>query len=109
MSKPSIHAVEQLDDEAVKVAELKKLFGCVPHRSMPGGTHQMTNARLHLCRRIPEDLTVLGDQEAAYRRFLVARKWTVADSHKLLNEVVEWRGKFNVDAFLVRSVASDPY
>lgn len=44
-----------------------------------------------------------GDQEAAYRRFLVARKWTVADSHKLLLEIREWRSKFQVDAFLVRA------
>lgn len=67
----------------------------------------MIISKLPVCarRRIPEELTVLGDQHAAYRRFLVARKWTVADSHKLLNEIVEWRGKFDVDAFLVRAVS----
>ena len=58
---------------------------------------------------LPADLVVNGDQPAAFRRFLVARKWDVDKAEEQLRRSLEWRSKtFGVSAFLVRRPTGVP-
>ena len=68
-------------DQIKRLAELQRRFG-----------------------RLPDDMLVNNDEEAAFRRFLVARKWDVDKAEEQLRKSLEWRrSTFGVSAFLVRS------
>ena len=57
----------------------------------------------HACRVLPDDLVVAGDQTAALRRFIVARKGDVDKAEEQLRRALEWRAKeYGVLPFLVR-------
>ena len=55
------------------------------------------------CSALPADLVVAGDEPAALRRFLVARKWDVDKAQEQLQRTLDWRAnEFGVAAFLAR-------
>ena len=92
-----------MDTEDKAIAELAHRFGCVFRSFVLTEWGEALSLRCVTgCRPIPNDLLVEGNQQAAYRRFLVARKWVVADSLVLLREIVDWRANFGVDKLLVR-------
>jgi hypothetical protein len=52
-------------------------------------------------------MVVSGDQAAALRRFLVARKWDVDKAEEQLRRALVWRSEeFGVTAFLARARAA---
>ena len=52
---------------------------------------------------LPDDLVVAGDQTAALRRFIVARKGDVDKAEEQLRRALEWREKeYGVLRLLVR-------
>jgi hypothetical protein len=53
---------------------------------------------------LPDDLVVSGDETAALRRFLVARKWDVDKAEAQLRRTLAWRAnEFQVGPFLARA------
>jgi len=54
-------------------------------------------------RVLPDDLVVAGDQTAALRRFIVARKGDVDKAEEQLRRALEWRKEYGVLAALVRA------
>ena len=54
-------------------------------------------------RVLPDDLVVAGDQTAALRRFIVARKGDVDKAEEQLRRALEWRKEYGVLAVLVRA------
>jgi hypothetical protein len=56
--------------------------------------------------RLPQDVVVNRDEDAAFRRFLVARKWDVDKAEEQLRNSLRWRAQeFRILAFLVRAAA----
>ena len=51
---------------------------------------------------LPDDLVVAGDQLAALRRFLVARKWDLDKAEEQLRNTLAWRTEFGVLSLLAR-------
>jgi hypothetical protein len=52
---------------------------------------------------LPDDLVVSGDVDAAFRRFLVARKWDLDKAEEQLRATLKWRSdEFRLQKFLVR-------
>ena len=49
---------------------------------------------------LPSDLVVAGDQQAALRRFLVARKYDLDAAEAQLKSTLAWRAQFGVSALL---------
>jgi hypothetical protein len=53
---------------------------------------------------LPDDMLVAGDEVAALRRFLVARKWDVDKAEAQLRRTLAWRAnEFQVGPFLARA------
>jgi hypothetical protein len=52
---------------------------------------------------LPKDMVVNADEDAALRRFLVARKWDLNNAEGQLRRSLEWRSHvYRIPAFLAR-------
>ena len=85
-------------EQTVLIEKLRQRVGCVAQRApclrprfvLP--THADRRPTL-AARVLPDDLVVAGDQTAALRRFIVARKGDVDKAEEQLRRALEWRDK----------------
>ena len=84
------------------IEQLRRRVGCAPEQALQYRASAHRRAR----RVLPDDLVVAGDQTAALRRFIVARKGDVEKAEEQLRRALEWRNEYGVLALLVRSRAA---
>ena len=96
-------------EQSVASEQLRKRVGCAAaaRAACALGFVHLTRASTlpHARRRVlPDDIVVAGDQTAALRRFIVARKGDVDKAEEQLRRALEWRDKgYGVLRVLVRS------
>ena len=95
-------------EQSVAIEQLRKRVGCAAAARAGFALGFAPRTRVsplpHARRRVlPDDIVVAGDQTAALRRFIVARKGDVDKAEEQLRRALEWRDKgYGVLRVLVR-------